>query len=253
MNALATGTEDEVSARAERRRFTAEYKRKVLDAVDACTKPGEIAAVLRKEGLYSSHLASWRRQRREGGLAALTPKRRGPKAQPVDARDRRIVELERQNARLSARVEHAEAIIEVQKQVSQLLGIELPDPPAPNGSHSRPHVSNDNPFSEAQFKTLKYRPGFPARFGSLQDARSFCVDFFRWYNHEHHHGGLGLLTPHVVHYGLAVEQRQRRIEVLAAAQIAHPERFLCGVPMPPPLPTAVWINKPSVPQAEAIP
>lgn len=133
MNALAMGTEDEVSARAERRRFTAEYKRKVLDAVDACTKPGEIAAVLRQEGLYSSHLAAWRRQRREGGLAALAPKRRGPKAQPVDARDRRIVELERQNARLSARVEHAEAIIEVQKKVSQLLGIKLPDPPAPNG------------------------------------------------------------------------------------------------------------------------
>jgi putative transposase len=113
-------------------------------------------------------------------------------------------------------------------------------------SHSRPYVSNDNPFSEAQFKTLKYRPEFPDRFGAIEDARGFCGTFLPWYNVEHHHSGLGLLTPHDVHYGLASEVRQRRSIVLAAAHQAHPERFVHGVPTPAPLPTAVWINKPSV-------
>jgi len=114
-------------------------------------------------------------------------------------------------------------------------------------THSRPHVSDDNPFSEAHFKTLKYRPDFPARFGCIEDARAFCVDFFRWYNTEHHHSGLGLLTPHDVHYGLAAARREARAVVLAAAHRAHPERFLRGVPTPAPLPTAVWINKPASP------
>jgi putative transposase len=112
-------------------------------------------------------------------------------------------------------------------------------------THSRPHVSNDNPFSEAQFKTLKYRPAFPARFGSIQDARDHCHVFFPWYNTEHHHSGLGLLTPHDVHYGLAAARREHRAVVLAAAHRAHPERFPHGVPTPAPLPTAVWINKPN--------
>jgi len=112
-------------------------------------------------------------------------------------------------------------------------------------THSRPHVSDDNPFSEAQFKTLKYRPEFPERFGSLMDARGFCGTFFRWYNVEHHHSGLGLLTPHDVHYGLAAARRAERAVVLAAAHDAHPERFVRGLPTPAPLPTAVWINKPS--------
>jgi putative transposase len=113
-------------------------------------------------------------------------------------------------------------------------------------THSRPHVSDDNPYSEAQFKTLKYRPEFPERFGAVEDARGFCGTFFPWYNVEHHHSGLGLLTPHQVHYGLADDIRQRRSIVLAAAHQAHPERFVRGVPSPTPLPTAVWINKPSV-------
>jgi putative transposase len=111
-------------------------------------------------------------------------------------------------------------------------------------THSRPHVSDDNPFSEAHFKTLKYRPDFPERFGCIEDARAFCVDFFRWYNTEHHHSGLGLLTPHDVHYGLATARREQRAIVLAAAHQAHPERFPHGLPTPAPLPTAVWINKP---------
>ena len=111
-------------------------------------------------------------------------------------------------------------------------------------THSRPHVSNDNPFSEAQFKTLKYSPHFPERFGSLEDGRAFGQDFFRWYNHEHHHSGLGFLTPAVVHYGVAAAVREQRQHVLAAAYAAHPERFVNGRPHPADLPTAVWINPP---------
>jgi putative transposase len=115
-------------------------------------------------------------------------------------------------------------------------------------SHSRPHVSDDNPFSEAQFKTLKYRPDFPARFGSPEDAETFCRRFFGWYNTEHRHSALGLMTPHDVHYGLAEAKWQQRAAVLRAAYAAHPERFPRGVPTPPPLPTAAWINKsPPVP------
>jgi putative transposase len=111
-------------------------------------------------------------------------------------------------------------------------------------THSRPHVSNDNPFSEAHFKTLKYRPQFPERFGSIEDARAFCTTFFDWYNNEHHHHGIGLLTPADVHNGRAEQTRARRAEVLAAAHAAHPERFVRGLPLPPPVPAAVWINAP---------
>ena len=111
-------------------------------------------------------------------------------------------------------------------------------------SHSRPHVSNDNPFSESQFKTLKYRPDFPERFGSIEHGRSFATDFFRWYNLEHHHVGLGLFTPHDVHHDLAATKREQRGHVLAKAFALHPERFPNGTPSPRPLPTAVWINPP---------
>src|SRR6516164_2679836 len=120
-------------------------------------------------------------------------------------------------------------------------------------SHSRPQVSDDNPFSEAQFKTLKYRPDFPDRFGAYEDAESFCQRFFPWYNREHRHGALGLMTPHDIHDGLAAAQWQRRAAVLRAAYQAHPERFPRGVPVPPPLPTAAWINKPPAPPALAVP
>ena len=112
-------------------------------------------------------------------------------------------------------------------------------------SHSRPHVSNDNPFSEAQFKTLKYRPDFPDRFGGYEDAETFCQGFFPWYNTAHRHGALGLMTPHAIHYGLAEATWQQRAAVLRAAYATHPERFPRGVPLPPPLPTAAWINKPA--------
>jgi len=111
-------------------------------------------------------------------------------------------------------------------------------------THSRPYVSNDNPYSEAQFKTMKYRPGFPERFGSIQDARAWARTFFHWYHHEHHHSGLGLLTPATVHYDQAQIVLERRQKVLQAAYAAHPERFVRGEPKPPSLPTEVWINKP---------
>jgi putative transposase len=111
-------------------------------------------------------------------------------------------------------------------------------------THSRPHVSNDNPYSESHFKTLKYRPEFPERFGSLQDARRFLTDFFEWYNTRHHHSGLGLMTPGDVHAGVAGQRFTERAAVLRTAFEAHPERFVRGVPTPPALPQAVWINKP---------
>ena len=111
-------------------------------------------------------------------------------------------------------------------------------------THSRPHVSDDNPYSESHFRTLKYRPGFPERFGSLQDARSFCQEFFAWYNDHHCHSGLGLLSPAVVHHGLAAAAIERRRVVLNAAYAAHPDRFVRKPPQPLPAPTEVWINKP---------
>jgi putative transposase len=111
-------------------------------------------------------------------------------------------------------------------------------------THSRPHVSNDNPFSEAQFRTLKYRPDFPGRFGSPEDARAFCQMFFPWYNTEHRHSGLALLTPHDVHYGFADERVASRDAVLTAAYAAHPERFPNGTPRAAQPSSAVWINRP---------
>jgi len=111
-------------------------------------------------------------------------------------------------------------------------------------THSRPHVSNDNPYSEAQFKTLKYRPDYPARFGCQPDARSWAKDFFDWYDYEHHHTALGLLTPADVHYGRAQAVIQQRQQVLQAAYQKNPERFVKGLPKPLQLPEAVWINPP---------
>ena len=112
-------------------------------------------------------------------------------------------------------------------------------------SHSRPHVSNDNPFSESHFKTLKYQSDFPDRFASYDEALAFCVQFFRWYNDRHYHSGIGMLTPASVHYAQAhiiVAKRQR---TLTAACAAHPERFVNGVPKPKPIPQVVWINPPN--------
>lgn len=111
-------------------------------------------------------------------------------------------------------------------------------------THSRPHVSNDNPYSEAQFKTLKYRPDYPGRFGSIIDARSWGRAFFDWYNNRHHHTGIALLTPADVHSGRAAEKLQQRQAILQQAFAAHPERFVRGAPVVPALPGEVWINPP---------
>ena len=114
-------------------------------------------------------------------------------------------------------------------------------------SHSRPHVSNDNPFSESQFKTMKYRPEFPKRFASYDHALEFCRAFFTWYNDEHYHTGIGLMTPAMLHYGEAENIRRSRQGVLEAAYAAHPERFVQGCPVAPRAPQAVWINPPAEP------
>lgn len=112
-------------------------------------------------------------------------------------------------------------------------------------THSRPHVSNDNPFSESQFKTLKYCPEFPGRFGCIEDARAFLNPFLTWYNREHRHSGIGMLTPEDVHYGRGPVVLGKRANVLAAAYAARPERFVRGLPKPATLPVAVWINPPA--------
>ncbi len=128
--------EIEVSEHPQRRRFTVEYKRSILRQADACKQPGEIGALLRREGLYSSHLSTWRRARDRGELAALSSKPRGPQKPVVDPRDHQISALERENERLQARLARAEALLEVQKKVSHLLGIVLPEQPQSSGRHS---------------------------------------------------------------------------------------------------------------------
>lgn len=113
-------------------------------------------------------------------------------------------------------------------------------------THSRPHVSNDNPYSEAVNKTLKYCPAFPARFGSIEDARTFCGQFFDYYNHQHRHSGIGLHTPASVHYGTAEVIQAARVDTLDAAYAANPTRFHNRRPKPPKLPTVAWINNPTI-------
>ena len=112
-------------------------------------------------------------------------------------------------------------------------------------THSRPHTSNDNPYSEAQFKTLKYRHSFPKSFGSIEDTQAYLRGFFEWYNQIHKHSGIGYVTPQSLHAGQAHEIRQKRQRVLAQAYEKHPERFVKGMSQPPIIPTAAWINKPA--------
>jgi len=458
MSLTAGRPETEVTEKAKRRRYTAEFKARMLREADACTKAGELGALLRREGLYSSHLTSWRAQAAGGELAALEPKKRGPKAKLTDPRDKQIAVLEREVARLGRRAERAEAIIEGPKKslaasgnrpperhrgelmdaaitfaprlgvltTCAAFGIALatyyrhrapvrgprprrPSPPrrlgdaerkvvldmlheprfvdlapaevfaclledgrylcsvrtmhrilaenaelrerrnqlrhpaytkpellatGPNQlwswditklhgpakwtyfylyvildvysryvvgwmvahresaslakkliaetcereciaagqltihadrgtsmtskpvaflladlgvtkTHSRPHVSDDNPFSEAQFKTLKYRPDFPARFGEVEDARGHCKDFFGWSNHEHHHSALGMLTPADVHHGRVEQRVAERQAIYDAAFAAHRERFPRGRSVAQRPAREVWINKPN--------
>jgi putative transposase len=118
-------------------------------------------------------------------------------------------------------------------------------------THSRPYQSNDNPYSESQFKTMKYRPEFPDRFGSIQDARAFCRTFFDWYNNQHDHSGIGLMTPQQVHSGRAEHIRQKRQNVLDAAHARHHDRFVRTAPQAPEVPVAAWINPPQNSPAKA--
>lgn len=118
-------------------------------------------------------------------------------------------------------------------------------------THSRPYVSNDNPYSEAQFKTLKYCPQFPQRFGAIQDARAFCRDFFNWYNKIHHHTGIALMTPEQVHYGLSGQIYRQREAVLQAAFRKNQNRFKNKIPVPQSVPKAAWINPPSTQELES--
>jgi len=111
-------------------------------------------------------------------------------------------------------------------------------------SHNRPHTSDDNPFSEAHFKTMKYRPDYPDRFGSLAEAQEWARHFFTWYNEQHYHSGLNLLTPASVHYHQAPAVQQNRLAVMLAAYAAHPNRFVRGEPLVKGAPVAVWINPP---------
>jgi len=119
-------------------------------------------------------------------------------------------------------------------------------------SHSRPHVSNDNPYSESQFRTFKYRPDFPDMFGSFEDARAHCGRFFTWYNDHHCHSGIGMHTPADVHYGRAEAIRDRRGAVLLDAYAGHPERFVRKIPTPPTIPVVAWINKPGEEDADSL-
>ncbi len=135
---------------------------------------------------------------------------------------------------------HADNGAPMQAKSVALLMVDL----GVRASHSRPRVSNDNPYSEAQFKTLKYHADYPEQFGSVIDARIWAHDFFHWYNQDHHHVGLGLLTPAVVHHGQAPAVLEVRRQVLQVAYAAHPERFVRGQPTPPALPVEVWINRP---------
>lgn len=148
--------------------------------------------------------------------------------------------IEKQNAGASLTV-HADRGPSMRSRPVAMLLAEL----GVTKSHSRPHTSNDNPFSEAAFKTMKYRPTFPERFGSIQDAVSFCRGFFGWYNTTHRHSGIAMMTPEQVHYGRAGEVQERRAKVLAEAYNAHAERFVSGMPHPAELPGAVWINPPA--------
>ncbi len=126
------------------------------------------------------------------------------------------------------------------KHVSELL-----DDLGVSKTHSRPYTSSDNPYSEANFKTLKYRPAFPARFDSIGHAQDHCRAFVHWYNHAHRHSGITLMTPAAIHHGTAPQLHAARAQVLDAAYQQHPERFVRRPPKPPELPTAAWINKPA--------
>jgi transposase-like protein len=220
----------EISSRPRRRTFTVQDKLRILAETDRAADTGRIGAILRREGLYSSILGDWRRQREAGAIGALAPARRGPKIAELNPLAAELARSRKDNARLTLRLAKATAFLLSDLGVTR--------------SHNRPHVSNDNPFSESHFKTLKYQPRFPKCFGCIEDARSFCSGFFDWYNQEHHHGGIGLMTPDQVHYGQVDAVHAARQLTLDEAFRQSPERFVKRPPVPPAKPSAAWINPP---------
>jgi putative transposase len=182
--------------------------------------------------VYSRYAVAWTVQHRENAQLAKALIAQACEQQQI-ARDQLTVHADRGPAMTSKPVAFLLADLGVLK------------------SHNRPYTSTDNPYSEAQFKTLKYRPAFPARFDSIEHARAFCRDFFAWYHHDHRHSGIGLMTPATVHHGRAEALHTDRARVLDAAYTATPERFVRHPPRPPALPTAAWINKPNDKQAAA--
>ncbi len=175
--------------------------------------------------IYSRYVAGWMIAEREG----------------ADLAERLIADTAaRQNILPGTLVLHADRGTSMRSKPVAALLADL----VITKSHSRPHVSDDNPYSESQFKTLKYRPDFPARFGCIEDARAHCQAFFAWYNTAHRHSGIGFMTPHSVHYGYASDIRVKRQDALDAAFLAHPQRFKDRRPRPHALPTAAWINPP---------
>jgi putative transposase len=176
--------------------------------------------------VYSRYAVGWTVQHRESGHIAKDLIAQVIEQQKI-ARDQLTVHADRGSSMTSKPVTFLLADLGVLK------------------SHSRPYTSTDNPYSEAQFKTLKYRPTFPTRFDSIEHARAHCRDFFGWYNHQHRHAGIGLMTPAAVHHGHADAIHAERARVLQAAYAANPERFVRRPPTPPALPTAAWINKPT--------
>ena len=239
-----------------RRQFSAAYRLRIVQEADGCTASGELGQLLRRQGLYSLQLSNWLDVK--GRLQGLAPKKRGAKATQRDPRDGKVRELEAKVVRLEGELHKAHTILKqgVQPNVVTLhcdrgapmtskctarlladLGI--------TRSLSRPQVSDDNPFAAAQFKTLKFHPSLPGRFQAIDAATGYCRSLFPWYNLEHRHSGLSMLTPHDVHYGRAEVMLAQRQHILDAPWAKHPKRFVRGQPKPGVLPEAVWINPPN--------
>jgi putative transposase len=180
--------------------------------------------------VFSRYAVGWTVQHRESGQVARDLIAQVCQQQQI-ARDQLTIHADRGSSMTSKPVAFLLADLGVTK------------------SHNRPYTSTDNPYSEAQFKTLKYRPDFPARFDSIEHARARCRPFFDYYNNAHRHSGIGLMTPATVHSGRAEAVHADRARVLDAAYAATPERFVHRAPTPPPVPTAAWINKPNSEEA----
>jgi putative transposase len=176
--------------------------------------------------IFSRYVPAWTVMPTESGEVAKDMIQRALIAQGV-GRDQLTIHADRGGAMTSGSV----------AELLAFLGVDR--------SHSRPHISNDNPFSESQFKTMKYCPAFPERLGSIHDARTFCEAFFTHYNHQHYHSGIAYHTPAGVHYGTATQVRAQRAATLQAAYAANPLRFGHRKPAPPKLPTIAWINQPT--------